>query len=110
MPLRPRSASPSGRGWFGRDASGGGSSGGMDLGTRSLVLGVGSLAISWVPVLNIVAFLAALMAVSFGLLARWPTGWIANEEPNQRRALWGVVSGAIAMVVFVVTAVRYSVL
>lgn len=80
----------------------------MDLGTRALVLGIGSLVISWIPVLNIVAFLAALMAVSFGLLARWPTGWIANEEPNTRRALWGIVLGGIAIVIFVVTAVRYS--
>src|SRR5699024_12735102 len=77
MPLRPRSTPLTGRG----------RSGGMDLGTRALVLGVGSLALSWIPVLNIVAFLAALMAVGFGLLARWPTGWIADEEPNTRRAL-----------------------
>lgn len=80
----------------------------MDLGTRSLVLGVGALALSWVPLLNIIAFLAALMAVAFGLLARWPTGWLTNEEPNPRRALWGVVLGAVALVIFVVTAVRYS--
>lgn len=83
---------------------------GMDLGTRSLVLGVGSLALSWVPILNIVAFLAALMAVAFGLLARWPTGWLTNEDPDPRRGLTGVVLGGIAIVVFVVTAVRYSAL
>lgn len=100
MPLRPRSARPTGRG----------ASGEMDLGTRALLLGIGSLVFSWIPVLNIVAFLAALMAVSFGLLARWPTGWIAGEELNTRRALWGVVLGGVAMVVFVITAVRYSVL
>lgn len=82
----------------------------MDLGTRALVLGIGSLLVSWVPVLNIVAFLAALMAVGFGLLARWPTGWLVNEEPNTRRALWGVILGGISLVVFVVTAVRYSAL
>lgn len=82
----------------------------MDLGTRSLVLGVGALALSWVPLLNIIAFLAALMAVAFGLLARWPTGWLTNEEPNPRRALWGVVLGAVALVIFIVTAVRYSAL
>ncbi|UVE96822.1 hypothetical protein [Dietzia sp. B32] len=82
----------------------------MDLGTRALVLGIGSLAISWVPVLNIIAFLAGLMAVAFGLLARWPTGWLANEESNPRRALAGVVLGGIALVVFLVTAVRYSAL
>lgn len=82
----------------------------MDLGTRALVLGIGSLAISWVPVLNIIAFLAGLMAVAFGLLARWPTGWLANEESNPRRALAGVVLGGTALVVFVVTAVRYSAL
>lgn len=82
----------------------------MDLGTRALVLGIGSLALSWVPVFNILAFLAGLMAVSFGLLARWPTGWIANEEPNTRRALWGLVLGAVAIVVFVITAIRYSVI
>jgi len=98
MPLRARSTPLTGRG----------RSGGMDLGTRALVLGVGSLALSWIPVLNIVAFLAALMAVGFGLLARWPTGWIAGEEPNTRRALWGAVLGGVAMIVFVVTAVRYS--
>lgn len=98
MPLRPRSTPLTGRG----------RSGGMDLGTRALVLGVGSLALSWIPVLNIVAFLAALMAVGFGLLARWPTGWIADEEPNTRRALWGAVLGGVAMIVFVLTAVRYS--
>lgn len=86
------------------------SAGGMDLGTRALVLGIGSLLVSWVPVLNIVAFLAALMAVAFGLLARWPTGWLVNEEPNTRRALWGVVLGGVALIVFVVTAVRYSAL
>lgn len=100
MPLRRRSAASSGRASSHR--------GSMDLGTRALVLGIGSLVISWIPVLNIVAFLAALMAVSFGLLARWPTGWIANEEPNTRRALWGIVLGGIAIVIFVVTAVRYS--
>ncbi|MBB1034577.1 hypothetical protein G6031_09265 [Dietzia sp. CQ4] len=101
MPLRPRSdaASPRKR-----------SSEGMDLGTRSLVLGVGSLALSWVPLLNIIAFLAALMAVAFGLLARWPTGWLTNQEPDPRRGLVGVVLGGVAIVVFVVTAVRYSAL
>ncbi|GAA1711346.1 hypothetical protein [Dietzia cercidiphylli] len=101
MPLRPRSdaASPRKR-----------SSEGMDLGTRSLVLGVGSLALSWVPLLNIIAFLAALMAVAFGLLARWPTGWLTNQEPDPRRGLVGVVLGGIAIVVFVITAVRYSAL
>lgn len=82
----------------------------MDLGTRSLVLGIGSLLFSWVPLLNIVAFLAALMAVAFGLLARWPGGvMMAGGEPNERRGLWGVVLGAVAMVVFVISAVRYSV-
>ncbi|WP_216692782.1 hypothetical protein [Dietzia psychralcaliphila] len=101
MPLRPRSdaASPRKK-----------SSDGMDLGTRALVLGAGSLALSWVPLLNIIAFLAAMMAVAFGLLARWPTGWLTREEPNTRRALWGVVLGGLAIVVFVVTAVRYSAL
>ncbi|MDV7999755.1 hypothetical protein [Rhodococcus sp. IEGM 1408] len=99
MPLRRRSEAVSPREK---------STSGMDLGTRSLVLGVGSLALSWVPLLNIVAFLAALMAVAFGLLARWPTGWLTNEEPNPRRALWGVVLGAVALVIFIVTAVRYS--
>ncbi|MGN7154798.1 hypothetical protein ACTHRK_01620 [Dietzia cercidiphylli] len=101
MPLRPRSdaASPRKR-----------SSEGMDLGTRSLVLGVGSLVLSWVPLLNIIAFLAALMAVAFGLLARWPTGWLTNQEPDPRRGLVGVVLGGVAIVVFVVTAVRYSAL
>ncbi|MET3862396.1 hypothetical protein ABIE38_003336 [Dietzia sp. 2505] len=99
MPLRPRSdaASPRRR-----------SSEGMDLGTRSLVLGVGSLALSWVPLLNIIAFLAALMAVAFGLLARWPTGWLTNQDPDPRRGLFGVVLGGVAIVVFVITAVRYS--
>lgn len=101
MPLRPRSEAVSPRKK---------STGGMDLGTRSLALGVGSLVLSWVPLLNVIAFLAALMAVAFGLLARWPTGWLAHEEPNTRRALWGVVLGAIALVVFIVTAVRYSAL
>lgn len=101
MPLRPRSdaASPRKR-----------SSEGMDLGTRSLVLGVGSLVLSWVPLLNIIAFLAALMAVAFGLLARWPTGWLTNQEPDPRRGLVGVVLGGVAIVVFVITAVRYSAL
>ncbi|MDX2356384.1 hypothetical protein [Dietzia sp. PP-33] len=101
MPLRPRSdaASPRKR-----------SSEGMDLGTRALVLGVGALALSWVPLLNIVAFLAALMAVAFGLLARWPTGWLAGQETDTRRALWGIALGGVALVVFVVTAVRYSAL
>lgn len=101
MPLRPRSDSVSRREK---------SSDGMDLGTRALVLGVGSLALSWIPLINIVAFLAAMMAVGFGLLARWPTGWLVNQEPNTRRALWGVGLGAIALVVFVVTAVQYSTL
>ncbi|WP_010540684.1 hypothetical protein [Dietzia alimentaria] len=99
MPLRPRS-----RAFSARKRS----SGEMDLGTRALVLGVGSLALSWIPVINIVAFVGALMAVAFGLLARWPTGWLTNGDPDTTRALWGVVLGAIAMVVFVVTAVRYS--
>ena len=99
MPLRPRSDAASPRR---------GSSDGMDLGTRALVLGVGSLALSWVPLINIVAFIAALMAVAFGLLARWPTGWLTNEDPDPRRGLAGVVLGAIAIVVFVITAVRYS--
>ena len=99
MPLRPRSDAASPRR---------GSSDGMDLGTRALVLGVGSLVLSWVPLINIVAFIAALMAVAFGLLARWPTGWLTNEDPDPRRGLAGVVLGAIAIVVFVITAVRYS--
>lgn len=99
MPLRPRSDAATPRR---------GSSDGMDLGTRALVLGVGSLVLSWVPLINIVAFIAALMAVAFGLLARWPTGWLTNEDPNTRRALAGVVLGAIAIVVFVITAMRYS--
>ena len=101
MPPRPRSDAASPRK---------GSSSGMDLGTRALVLGVGSLALSWVPVLNIIAFLAALMAVAFGLLARWPTGWLTNEDPDPRRGLFGVILGGIAIVVFVITAVRYSAL
>lgn len=84
------------------------SSGGMDLGTRALILGACALALSWIPVLNIVAFIAALMAVGFGLLARWPTGWLTNDEPNTKRALWAVILGGIALVIFVVTAVRYS--
>ena len=83
----------------------------MDLGTRALVLGVGSLVFSWVPLLNIVAFLAALMAVAFGLLARGSaSSMMAGGEPNSKRGLWGVVLGAVAIVVFVVTAIRYSVL
>ena len=100
MRLRPRSEARAGRG----------SGDGMDLGTRALVLGVGALALSWVPVLNIIAFLAALMAVSFGVLARWPTLWLVSVEPNPRRALWAIVLGAVALVVFVITAVRYSVI
>lgn len=80
----------------------------MALGTRALLLGVGSLALSWVPLLNIVACVAALMAVAFGLLARWPTGWLASEETAPTRGLWGAATGAVALVVFVVTAVRYS--
>ena len=99
MPLRPRS-----RAFSARQRS----SGEMDLGTRALVLGIGSLAFSWIPIINIVAFIGALMAVAFGLLARWPTGWLTNEELNTKRALWAVILGAIAVVVFVVTAVRYS--
>lgn len=82
----------------------------MDLGTRALVLGVGSLVVSWVPVFNILAFLAALMAVAFGLLARWPTGWITDEVPHTRRALWGIGLGVVAIVIFVITAIRYSVI
>lgn len=101
MPLRPRSH---------RFQDRKRSSGEMDLGTRALVLGIGSLVLSWVPLINIVAFIGALMAVAFGLLARWPTGWLTNEDPNTTRALWGVVLGAIAVVIFVVTAVRYSVI
>ena len=92
----------------GRDPRPTAAKGGMDLGTRALVLGAGALAGSWIPLLNIVAFVAALMAVGFGLLARWPTGWIASEEPDPRRALWGIVLGVLALVVFVVTAVFYS--
>jgi len=80
----------------------------MDLGTRALVLGIGALVGSWIPLLNIVAFVAALMAVGFGVLARWPTGWITTEEPDPRRALWGIVLGAVAIVVFVGTALYYS--
>ena len=94
MPLRPRSDAASPRG---RSSAGRGSSVGMDLGTRALVLGVGSLVLSWVPLLNIIAFLAALMAVSFGLLARWPTGWLTNQEADQRRGLAGVVLGALGL-------------
>lgn len=83
----------------------------MDLGTRSLILGIGAVLFSWVPLFNIVAFLAAMMAVAFGLIARWPAGdMMAGGEPNERRALWGVVLGAVALVVFVISAVRYSVL
>lgn len=104
MPLRPRSDAASPRPRSKRTSDG------MDLGTRALVLGVGALVISWVPVLNIIAFLAALMAVAFGLLARWPTGWLTNQETSPRRAVAGVVLGAVALVVFVVTAVRYSAL
>lgn len=104
MPPRPRSEVRAGQG----DGRKSGKE--MDLGTRALVLGIGSLVLSWVPIINVIAFIAALMAVSFGLLARWPTGWLANEDPNPRRALGGIILGAIAVVVFVVTAVRYSVI
>ena len=83
----------------------------MDLGTRALVLGIGAVLFSWVPLLNIVAFLAALMAVAFGLLARGSaSSMMAGGEPKPKRGLWGVVLGAVAIVVFVVTAIRYSVL
>ena len=57
----------------------------MDLGTRALVLGVGALAVSWVPLINIVAFIAALMAVAFGLLARWPR---PAATPSPFRQIW----------------------
>ena len=100
--LRPRYRSP---------ADGRTPPGGMDLGTRALVLGVGALVLSWVPLLNVLAFLAALMAVAFGLMARRPGGLIATDvEPDPRRGLWAIVLGAVAIVVFIVTAVRYSVL
>lgn len=100
--LRPRYRSRS---------EGGSSSGGMDLGTRALILGIASLLVSWVPILNVLAFLAALMAVAFGLMARRPGGLIATDvEPDPRRALWAIVLGAVAVVVFVITAIRYSVL
>ena len=84
----------------------------MDLGTRALVLGIGAVLFSWVPLLNIVAFLAAMMAVGFGLMVRSSMSSMLGEggEPNLKRGMWGMVLGAIAMVVFVVTAVRYSVL
>lgn len=84
------------------------SSGGMDLGTRALVLGGCALVGSWIPLLNIVAFVAALMAVGFGGLARWRTGWIADQEPNERRALWGIVLGVAALVVFAVSSYLYA--
>lgn len=87
---------------------GGGTSGGMDLGTRALVLGAGALVGSWIPLLNLVAFVAALMAIGFGALAKWPTGWITNEEPDPGRAVWGIVLGGMALVVFAVTAYLYS--
>lgn len=87
---------------------GGGASGGMDLGTRALVLGACALAGSWIPLLNIVAFVAALMAIGFGALAKWPTGWITNEEPDPRRAVWGIALGGLAVAVFAVTAYLYS--
>ncbi len=104
MPLRPRADAVSGGG-----SSGGRSStGGMDLGTRALVLGVGSVAGSWIPLLNIVAFVAALMAIGFGALARWPTGWITSQEPDPKRALWGICLGVVALVVFTATSVIYA--
>lgn len=97
--MRPRS-----RGSMPRKSS----TDGMDLGTRALVLGIGALVLSPVPLINVVAFLAALMAVAFGLLARWPTGWLGHEDANPRRALWGVILGALALVVFIVSATIYS--
>jgi len=92
----------------GRTVGGGGGRGDMDLGTRALWCGVGALAGSWIPLLNIVAFVAALMAVGFGSLARWPTGWLASEETDTRRALWGIVLGVVAIAVFAVTSWLYG--
>lgn len=82
----------------------GGPAEGMDLGTRSLVFGAVALAGSWIAVFNIVAFVAALWAIGFGMLVLWPTGWIPTQEPNTRRAVAGIVLGGLAIVVFAVTA------
>ena len=80
---------------------------GMDLGTRSLWLGAFSICTAWIPVLNIVVFVAAVMALGFGALARWPTGWLTNDEPDPRRALWGMVLGGLAIVEFAVAVAVY---
>lgn len=79
----------------------------MDLGTRSMWLGVFAICTAWIPLLNIVVFVAALMAVGFGALARWPTGWLTNDDPDPRRALWGMVLGTLAIVEFAVAAAVY---
>lgn len=80
----------------------------MDLGTKALVVGAAALLTAWIPLLNILAFVAALMAVGFGVLARWRTGWVAAEDPDEGRALWGIVLGVLALVEFGVAAWWYA--
>ncbi|WP_333617751.1 hypothetical protein [Dietzia sp.] len=71
----------------------------MDLGTKSVVYGIGALLISWIPVLNIIGLVAALITIAFSLFVRVPNTAV-DIEPNMRRANIGLALGIAAIIVF----------
>lgn len=69
----------------------------MDFGTKALIFAVLGLALSWLPLLNIVGFVSSLIGVAFGLLTRVPNA--VTGPVNPRRATAALVIGLIGLII-----------
>lgn len=74
----------------------------MDLGTKSVVFGVIALVLSWMPLLNIIGMVAALIAISFAGLTHVPNTPM-TVPPNMQRSKIGFCLGVAALVIFVIS-------
>lgn len=68
----------------------------MDFGTKALIFAVLGLALSWLPLLNIIGFVSCLIAVAFGLLTRVPNVVTGPVRPG--RAMAALAIGLIGLV------------
>ena len=65
---------------------------GNGMATTSVVLGIVGVGFGLIPVMALVAFLFAGLAIIFGVLGRW-----RGSDRGRRRAMWGLVLGIIAV-------------
>lgn len=73
----------------------------MDLGTKTIIFAVLALVLSWMPLLNIIGFVAALIAIAFGLVCHSNSPNYA--EINRRHARIGLAIAVVALIVSVVS-------